>query len=98
MTVTTSSDRYQPHHVTDRSYKAQVITEQTAPAAFELRELLTIDDLAGYLRVSKQSIYHWRKSGGGPVVHYLGKHLRFAKPGIGAWLYSRLTTRELAPG
>ncbi|WP_211346096.1 helix-turn-helix transcriptional regulator [Paramicrobacterium agarici] len=72
--------------------------DESRSAAFELPELLTIDDLAAYLRVSKQTIYHWRKSGGGPVGHYLGKHLRFAKPDIEAWRLSLPTTRELSRG
>ncbi|PFG31169.1 helix-turn-helix transcriptional regulator [Paramicrobacterium agarici] len=97
MTLTSPSNHsIPPAEIT--SHRGEVKAQQTAAASYELPDLLTIDDLAAYLRVSKQTIYHWRKTGGGPVGHYLGKHLRFAKPDIDAWRQSLPTTRELTRG
>ncbi|MCL2489502.1 MAG: helix-turn-helix domain-containing protein [Propionibacteriaceae bacterium] len=56
--------------------------------------LWSIDDLAGYLGVSKSTVYDWRNRGQGPVAHRLGKHLKYARADVDAWLASR---RDDAP-
>jgi len=51
--------------------------------------LWSIGDLAGFLGVSASTIYDWRSRGLGPVGHRLGKHLKYARGDVEAWLASR---------
>ncbi|HEX5917864.1 MAG TPA: helix-turn-helix domain-containing protein, partial [Nocardioides sp.] len=43
-------------------------------AAAETSELWTIDEVADYLGVPKQTVYCWRTSGYGPAGFRVGKH------------------------
>lgn len=54
----------------------------------ELPDLLTVTELASYLQVSKKTIYHWRSLGQGPAALLVGKHIRFRKETVNAWLES----------
>jgi excisionase family DNA binding protein len=63
------------------------------PAARQSRpppppEVMTIDDLAAYLQVSKSSLYKLAQDGKVPGQK-VGKHWRFHKVSIDAWLQDR---------
>ncbi len=45
----------------------------------------TIDQVANYLWVPKQTIYCWRTSGYGPQGFRVGKHLRWRAATVIAW-------------
>ena len=47
--------------------------------------LMTIEELADYLRVKKRTIYEWLKSGKIPAIKAVGQW-RFKKDRIDAWL------------
>ena len=49
---------------------------------------MTVDDLAEYLSVTKSTIYHWNRTHAGPQRRYAGKHLRYYKPDVLAWMLS----------
>jgi predicted DNA-binding transcriptional regulator AlpA len=51
----------------------------------EIGELWTIDRVADYLGVPKQTIYGWRTSGYGPQGFRVGKHLRWRAATVLAW-------------
>jgi len=51
--------------------------------------LWSIDDLAEFLGVSASTIYDWRSHGKGPVAYRLGKHLKYARADVDAWLSTR---------
>lgn len=51
-----------------------------------LEQLLNLDELAEYLGVKKGAIYKWRVEGKGPRAIKVGKHLRFRRSDIKAWL------------
>lgn len=51
----------------------------------EYSELWTIDDVANYLGVPKQTIYSWRHTGYGPKGFRVGKHLRWRSAIVIAW-------------
>ena len=65
------------------------------PARFieSLGDYLTVDELAEYLQLSKETIYHWRLEGTGPKATKLGKHLRYSRANVEAWLKSRTDRR-----
>lgn len=50
--------------------------------------LMTIDDLAFYLKVTKRTIYEWLKSKRIPAVKLVGQW-RFKKDKIDSWLESQ---------
>lgn len=49
------------------------------------KELLTIDEVADYLRVKKRTIYEWLKKGKIPAIKTVGQW-RFKKEKIDWWL------------
>lgn len=50
--------------------------------------LMTIEDLAGYLRVTRRTIYDWLKNNKIPAVKLVGQW-RFKKDKIDAWLETK---------
>jgi len=49
------------------------------------RELMTIDEIADYLRVKKRTVYGWLKQGKIPAIKTVGQW-RFKRDKIDAWL------------
>ena len=47
--------------------------------------ILTIDELASYMKLSKSSLYHFARAGKVPGVK-VGRHWRFHKEAIDAWV------------
>lgn len=68
----------------------------TAPPARLIEsfgDYLTVDELAEYLQLSRETIYHWRLEGTGPKATKLGKQLRYSRVNVEAWLKSRTDRR-----
>lgn len=55
-------------------------------ARLGLEQLLSIEDLAAYLDVPRQTIYDWRVDGRGPRALKIGKRLRFTATDVRAWV------------
>jgi excisionase family DNA binding protein len=51
--------------------------------------LMTIGELAEYLQVPRETIYRWRKHGGGPCGLRMGRHVRFRRSDVEAWIEAR---------
>lgn len=51
--------------------------------------LMTIDDLAVYLKVTRRTIYEWLKHGKIPAVKLIGQW-RFKRERIDAWLDDKM--------
>jgi len=56
-------------------------------------DYLTVDELAAYLQLSKETLYHWRLEGTGPKATKLGKQLRYSSANVEAWLRARTDRR-----
>lgn len=54
-------------------------------AAGAVSELWTVDQVAEYLGVPKQTIYCWRTTGYGPAGFRVGKHVRWRASTVIAW-------------
>lgn len=52
-------------------------------------EMLSIDELCAWLKIPKNTIYKQRSDGTGPPAYKLGKHLRFARSEVLAWLATK---------
>ena len=48
--------------------------------------LLTVDEVAEWLGVPVGTIYAWRYRGGGPASYKVGRHVRFRREDVEAWL------------
>lgn len=59
---------------------------QPRAAAAGAGELWTIDQVADYLGVPKQTIYCWRTTGYGPQGFRVGKHLRWRATTVLGWV------------
>lgn len=60
-----------------------------------LEQLLSIEDLAAYLGVPRQTIYDWRVDGRGPRALKIGKRLRFTVADVRTWVDAQA---ERSPG
>ena len=60
-------------------------TRRRPTAPMEFSELWTIDEVANYLGVPKQTVYCWRTTGYGPQGFRVGKHLRWRAATVIAW-------------
>ena len=49
-------------------------------------ELLTIDEVAAFLRIEKGTLYQWRSRRKGPNAFKVGRHLRYDRAEVRAWL------------
>ena len=49
-------------------------------------KLWSVDQVADYLGVPKQTIYQWRTKGYGPKGVKIGKHVKFRPEDVEAWL------------
>jgi excisionase family DNA binding protein len=52
-------------------------------------KLMTVEELAEYLTIPKQTIYRWRTEGHGPRAIKVGRHLRFRSADVETWLNSQ---------
>jgi excisionase family DNA binding protein len=55
-------------------------------------DVMTIDELAAYLKLSKSSLYHFARAGKVPGVK-IGEQWRFQKSVIDAWMKDRIRTK-----
>lgn len=60
-----------------------------------VERLWTLDDLAAFLQVPKDTIRTWSKHGDGPKGYKVGRHVRFKASDVERWLESRDTRGAL---
>ncbi|MCU0269061.1 MAG: helix-turn-helix domain-containing protein [Acidimicrobiales bacterium] len=58
--------------------------------------LLTPEELAEELGVPVATLYQWRYRRTGPVVLRIGRHLRYRRDDVDAWLASQASPRPAA--
>ncbi len=51
--------------------------------------LLTLADLSEMLGVPIHTLYKWRQRGDGPTGYRIGKHVRYRRATVEAWLEGR---------
>lgn len=61
-------------------------------AGLGLERMLTTEDVARFIGVSVDTLYAWRSVGAGPHAHRFGKHLRFTRDDLLAFVASRRET------
>jgi excisionase family DNA binding protein len=58
----------------------------------ELRQLLSVEQLADLLQVPVSTIYHWRLRGEGPRPMRVGRYLRYEAADVARWIEGRKAT------
>lgn len=71
--------------MTNKESATTAISAEGRVAAL-LPDLLTIEEVATYLKISKNTLYGWRVSGQGPAARLLGKHLRYHRDDVLSWV------------
>jgi excisionase family DNA binding protein len=56
--------------------------------------LLTIEEVAEYLQVPVQTLYHWRYKRTGPESVRVGRFVRYRRADVEAWLRTRTPASE----
>lgn len=51
-----------------------------------ITKLMTIEEVSDYLRVSVDTLYHWRVRGYGPTGIRVGKHVRYRVEDVENWV------------
>ena len=59
----------------------------------EIERLLTIRELGTMLGVPVDTLYGWRHRGEGPQGYRIGRHVRYRRSAVEAWLATRLDAR-----
>lgn len=54
-----------------------------------MSQLMTVVEVAEYVRVSRQTVYRWRSVGEGPPWIKAGGAVRYRREDVDAWLESR---------
>jgi excisionase family DNA binding protein len=60
----------------------------------ELDRLLTITDLSEMLGVPVDTLYGWRHRGEGPAGYRIGRHVRYRRAVVEAWLDTQADQRH----
>lgn len=50
------------------------------------KEFLSPEELANYLSIPLSTVYVWRSRGGGPKGKKIGRHVRYRRSDVEAWL------------
>jgi excisionase family DNA binding protein len=60
----------------------------------ELDRLMTITDLSEMLGVPVDTLYGWRHRGEGPAGYRIGRHVRYRRAAVEAWLDTQVDRRQ----
>ena len=60
--------------------------------------LLTVEDLSAHLVVPVATIYVWNSRGTGPKRYRLGKHVRYRRSDVDAWVEAQAASAATRPG
>jgi len=63
-------------------------TTETGPDS-KPSPLITTDELVTEFQVPKSTLYAWRATGKGPRAIRIGKHLRYRRADVDAWVESQ---------
>jgi excisionase family DNA binding protein len=62
-----------------------------APTAGGLLHLLTPEEVSEELGIPAGTLANWRYLGRGPAFVHLGRHVRYRKTDLAAWIESQMT-------
>ena len=69
-----------------------VITSPNVTSSTSIETLMTTEQLAEFLQVPLATLYQWRHKGTGPKGIKVGKHVRYRRSDVEAWLETQAAT------
>jgi excisionase family DNA binding protein len=51
-------------------------------------------EVSEYLKVPVETLYHWRKVGGGPLSMRVGRHIRYRWSDVDTWLDQQQSVQQ----
>ncbi len=78
---------------TDRPGKVDTGGPHVSRGAVNMEPLWGPEQVSEYLGVPVPTLYQWKRSGYGPPVRRIGKHLRYSPAAVRAWFESTGTDR-----
>jgi excisionase family DNA binding protein len=64
----------------------------------DVSDLMTLPEVADYLRVPRKSLYLWRHKHVGPPAARVGRHLRYRREDVDQWLFEQRDANESGGG
>ena len=58
---------------------------------------MSLTDLSEMLHIPVHTLYRWRYKGDGPVGYRVGRHVRYRREAVEAWLEQQAAERQQAP-
>lgn len=80
--------------------KRRTVTDgasERSPSATAMEDsgrLMTLNEVSNLLGVPVATLYRWRHRGEGPPGYRIGRHVRYRRAAIEAWIESRADARE----
>jgi len=68
------------------SRAAAAAADHTSPSSHEQDEILTLQEVAAFVRVPEQTLRYWRHLGKGPHGFRLGRFVRYWRSDVLLWL------------
>ena len=62
-----------------------------------VRFVFTVEDLAEYFHVPVPTVYAWNSRGIGPKRYRVGKHVRYRRADVDAWLETQAVPAYVCP-
>ena len=69
-----------------------MITSPNVTSSTSIETLMTTEQLAEFLQVPLATLYQWRHKGTGPKGMKVGKHVRYRRADVEAWLETQAAT------
>ncbi len=82
----------EPHDTPELATTAEEVHAIFNPSRDTDLTLLTIEEVASYLRVGVPTVRKWRLKGTGPKGRLIGKHLRFQFGDVRRWVEDHPTS------
>jgi len=69
-----------------------VVASLNVTSSTSMESLMTTEQLAEFLQVPLTTLYQWRHKGTGPRGIKVGKHVRYRRADVEAWLETQAAT------
>ena len=67
-----------------------LLTKEEAVTTLKAAEWISPEQLAAEMDIPVKTIYQWRYRGTGPRAHRIGRHVRYRRRDIEAWLATQV--------
>ena len=64
----------------------------TETATFDYDQMMTLAEVAAFLRVPEATLRYWRHLGTGPASFKIGRHVRYRRIDVVTWLRAQRRT------